>query len=128
MSAEEWKRNSIGQRYRQIGNVTEYAPTVVTSEGEVYQDTVEETLRRLKHSNKQDQKEMTGRICPFRDAVERGQKECVRDCAFYAEAGCLLSGSSGRETKGKSCPFRRTCDEKCALYCNGCALNLKGRE
>ena len=104
-----------GRRYREFGNSREYEPDYLFSSG-----------KRSGLKEKQLQKEE--KRCPFRSMVN---DRCNREqCAFFVQtkACCVLAiwGSDPvRDTAGAKCPInreRRVCDNKCALYKNGCMI------
>ena len=67
----------------------------------------------------------TGKRCPFHhDAYVNQNIPCQKDCALFCGDSCALAAYPGKvNTAGKSCPFRRKCDDSCALYKGaGCSL------
>lgn len=126
----EWMYDEFGKKYRKVGGMIEYAPTVTIDGIEIYQDELEEFNRNRKESmerNRQEennriQQRHTGKICPL-NRFASFQPDCKTDCALYRPTGCAMKRTEPlADTKGKPCPFMRTCQEQCALYCQGCTL------
>lgn len=127
----EWQRDQWGRKYRKIGNMIEYAPTVTIDGIEVYQDELEEfnaNRRAAMEKNRQAENERLKaknaprKICPLQDPLHF-QSQCRTDCAMYTETGCALKHrKAAADTKGKHCPYMRTCQECCALYDQGCTI------
>lgn len=129
-AASEWQYDKLGRKYRRVGNSIEYAPTVTVDGIEVYQDELEEHHRRnkeaaqrfLEEEQRKAQKLDTGKICPLQDPLHIATK-CRTDCAFYTDTGCIMKRRPAQDdTKGKRCPYMRTCQESCALYDQGCTI------
>ena len=112
----EWKRDENGRLYREFGNnCREYETDYIF------------TGKRETKKDKEQQEQNTMR-CPFRSMIN---DRCTREqCAFFVQSKscCVLAAlASGpvHDTAGKKCPInreRRFCDNKCALYKNGCMV------
>jgi len=74
--------------------------------------------------NQQQRANETGKRCPFHpDAHVNQNVPCKKDCALYVGDSCALAARKAlTDTRGRSCPFRRRCDDSCALYAGGCSL------
>ena len=128
--APVWQYDKWGKKYRKIGNCIEYAPTVTVDGIEVYQDELEEHNRRNREAKKRMQEEenrrmqqqATGKVCPLQDPLHF-QTKCRTDCAMYTPTGCTMKHRPAQaDTKGRPCPYMRTCQECCALYDQGCTI------
>lgn len=131
----EWQeeRNAFGgvRRYRIVGGgVKEYEMMVIIDGIEIPQSQVEDYHRRkkeaeqaLKEANEREARLHTSKTCPFKDGLNT---ECLTDCALYGKTACALTMKEtppDKDTSGGNCPiYRRQCNEKCALYFNGCGL------
>ena len=126
---ETWQYDEHGKKYRMVGNIKEYCPTVTIDGIEVYQDEVEEFHRRnreameaqRKQQNELIQQKITGKVCPF-NFYSGFETPCKTDCALYRPTGCAMKRGSAQDTQGKPCPFLRVCSPQCALYDHGCTL------
>lgn len=75
--------------------------------------------------NQQQRANETGRFCPFHpDAHVNSNIPCRKNCALYMDNSCALAARPGKvNTSGRPCPFRRKCDDSCALFRGaGCTL------
>lgn len=142
----EWQVDKNGQRYRMIGNIKEYAPTIHTGHsGTVYVDDLPEINRRRKEREEQQRKQEnearaaaeTGRVCPFKEGRNQPHTKCEKSCVFYSDTACVFASMDiqpTRGTKGIDCIIaRKHCGEACAMYNHGCTLTetlktLKGRK
>lgn len=130
----EWQRDEHGKKYRMIGHVKEYEPTVMIDGIEVYASELEEfNARRRAATNARIEAEKHAaataparRSCPFLDGLNT---DCMRDnCAFYVAGSCTFARIAERpatDTQGKKCALNRynkLCNADCALYKNGCIL------
>lgn len=119
------------RRFRMIGNVKEYEPTVSIGGLEIPQSDLEEYRRREKAQKAAQRekelkaaKEKDPRRCPFKggNTLTCGNAKC----ALYTDDGCVLAKIVGRaaaNTAGRACPFSTClCSSDCALYKNGCVL------
>lgn len=101
-----------GKRYREVGRgCFEYAPTLVTSAGEVPMGTV--IYKKMQEEPPAQKKD-----CPFQSGL---YPRCTEDCSFYENGKC----KPGTAQTGKRCPFpaRLACGDTCAMYENGrCGL------
>ena len=130
----EWKIDECGNRYRMVGNIKEYAPTIHTANfGTVYVDDLPELNRRYQEQEEQRRKQEnevmaaadTGRVCPFKVGRNQMHVKCEKSCAFYADAACAFASMDTqptRDTKGMDCIIARKCNEICAMYNHGCTL------
>lgn len=116
----EWQIDENGRYYRQIGNCKEYAPEFTFAH--VTRDKEREDRERLE-AQAREAKRHTGKECPFKNGLNA---ECLTECPLYGKTACALSMAEeppGTETKGGNCPiYRKQCNERCALYSNGCGL------
>ena len=130
----EWQTevNQYGgtRRYRMVGNIKEYEPTVTINGIEVPQSELAafhernkaQTAAQIEASKRAAQTQKTY-ACPFNG----GNHSCKREkCALYGGDGCTLAQIAARattDTAGKSCPFSPyTCRADCGLYKSGCVL------
>lgn len=107
-----------GKRYREVGRgCIEYAPTIVTSAGEVPMGTV--IYKKMQEEPPAQRKD-----CPFQGGL---YPRCTEDCSFYENGKC----KPGTATAGKRCPLpaHLTCGNTCAMYENGrCTLFCSRKE
>lgn len=142
----EWKVDEHGKRYREVGGIIEYAPTIHTAHsGTVYLDDLQEINRRRIEREEQQRKQEnaaraaadTGRICPFKEGRNQPHTKCEKFCVFYEDTACALASMDiqpTRDTKDVTCIIaRKRCGGACAMYNHGCTLietvkALKGRK
>ncbi len=113
--AGQWQIDEKGRKYRQIGNIKEYA-----QERHFANSCAGQALERK--CREAEQAKLTGKSCPFKGAAF---SKCLTDCALYGAKGCILAmqEQDTRDTKGAYCALHKTpCNEACALYGNGCGL------
>ena len=78
--------------------------------------------QRLQQKKQREEELRTGQYCPFNDPMN-GLHACKKDCALYGADGCAMKRRDAeQDTKGRPCPFLRSCSPDCALYDNGCTL------
>ena len=97
-----------GKRYREVGRgCIEYAPTIVTSAGEVPAGTVI-------HKRMQEEPTAQRKDCPFKGGI---YPRCTDDCTFLVGDMC----KPGTAQSGKRCPLpaRLTCGDSCMMYKDG---------
>ena len=121
MNGGGWKLDENGRYYRMIGShCKEYATEYTFAYPERNKEKEE---RERKEALEQEAKKHTGRECPFKSGLN---VECLTECALYGNAACILSMKEKppcKDTIGGDCPiYRKKCNEKCALYINGCGL------
>ena len=102
-----------GKRYREFGRgCREYAPTLVTSAGEVPMGTV--IYKKMQGEPTAQRKD-----CPFQGGL---YPRCTEDCSFSDDnGGCKF----GKPQTGKRCPLpaHLTCSDSCMMYKDGrCAI------
>lgn len=130
----EWQeeRDPYGnvRRYRMLGPIKEYEPTIIVNGIEIPQRELEDFNRRSKERAAAQSAQIRraapaqkSYICPFTG----GNHACRRDkCALYTGRGCTLAQiatTAARDTAGKSCPFSPySCRNDCSLYKTGCVL------
>ena len=135
----EWKVDpKTGQRYRDVGKMREYEPTIVIDGIEIPQSQLADFHKRRKEAEERRKAEALEaaknrpepRSCPF---ITNGcSTACKREgCNIFLKGKCSIatiadaSGVEIEETpaKGKKCPFSiyGRCDG-CALYNKGCAV------
>ena len=114
--AGQWQIDEQGRKYRHIGNIKEYA-----QERHFANSCAGQALERK--AREAEQAKLTGKSCPFKGAAF---SKCLTDCALYGKTACALTMKEtppDKDTSGGNCPiYRRQCNEKCALYFNGCGL------
>lgn len=129
-AAPEWQYDQWGKKYRKVGHMIEYAPTVTIDGVEIYQDELEDFHKRNKEVQqkwqeeeaKKEQQKRTDKICPLQDPLHI-QKKCSTDCAMYTATGCAMKRRKATaDTEGKPCPYMRQCKADCALYDQGCTI------
>lgn len=102
-----------GKRYREVGRgCIEYAPTLVTSAGEV-------PIGTVIYKKMQEEPPAQRKDCPFQGGLYPQCKE--DDCAFFKGGKC----KPGAAQAGRRCPFpaHLTCGDTCTMYKNGrCGL------
>ena len=130
LAEAEWQWDEQAHKhYRMLGKgAKEYAPTVT-----VHGMEIENIGDNLKKANEAFRKKQEGiesvkvdtqqktNLCPFNSTATLGAV-CGPDCALYGPTGCRMKKTAQKETKGQTCPFMRQCNEKCAMYDNGCTL------
>lgn len=108
-----------GKRYREVGRgCIEYAPTLVTSAGEV-------PIGTVIYKKMQEEPTVQRKDCPFSGSLYPKCKE--DDCVFFKGGKCR----PGMAAAGKLCPLpaRLTCGDACAVYMNGrCTLFCSRKE
>ena len=116
----EWQVDEHGQRFRKIGDIIEYEmefafPHVTRDEGKEAQE--------RKEAQEKENRLHTGKDCPFMGGLNT---ECLTDCALYGKTACALAMKEtppNKDTSGRKCPiYGKKCNERCALYFNGCGL------
>lgn len=106
----EWQIDEHGQRFRQVGK------------GCVEYEMEFDHPHIIEKSAPPPPDDRTGKECPFNQAATM-ERPCRTSCALYRPTGCAMQRrEAAQDTKGKNCPFLRTCTENCALYSHGCAL------
>ena len=131
----EWQVDENGKRYRMVGSIKEFAPTIQTAHsGTVYVDDLPEINRRRKEREAQELKQRheaiaaaeTGRVCPFKEGRNQPHTKCEKLCSFYADTACVFASMDiqpMRDTKDMDCIIaRKRCGEACAMYNHGCTL------
>lgn len=135
----EWKVDpKTGQRYRDIGHIREYEPTITINGLEIPQSQLADYHRRQKEAEERRKAEQAEafknrpepRSCPF---ITNGcSTACKREgCNIFLKGKCsiaTIADASGVEieeapAKNSKCPFSiyGRC-KGCALFNNGCAL------
>ena len=98
-----------GKRYREVGRgCIEYAPTLVTSAGEV-------PIGTVIYKKMQDEPTAQRKDCLFQGGLYPQCKE--DDCAFFKGGKC----KPGTVSAGKRCPLpaHLTCSDSCMMYKDG---------
>ena len=107
-----------GKRYREVGRgCIEYAPTLVTSAGEV-------PIGTVIYKKMQEEPPAQRKDCPFQGGL---YPRCTEDCSFYKNGKC----KPGTAQAGKRCPLpaHLICGDTCAMYENGrCTLFCSRKE
>lgn len=115
-----WEVDKNGKRFRKVGNCIEYEMEYTFPR--IKKDPEKES-QALKEANEREARLHTSKTCPFKDGLNT---ECLTDCALYGKTACALTMKEtppDKDTSGGNCPiYRRQCNEKCALYFNGCGL------
>ena len=137
----EWQEevNAYGgvKRFRMIGQIKEYEPTITINGLEIPQSQLEEYHRRQKEAEERRKaaeleawkNRPPARSCPFANGCNN---TCMREqCKIFYDGQCSIAtvaDAAGVEieeepAKGKKCPFSiyGKC-EGCALYNHGCAI------
>ena len=135
----EWKVDpKTGQRYRDIGHIREYEPTITINGLEIPQSQLADYHRRQKEAEERRKAEQAEafknrpepKSCPF---ITNGcSTACKREnCNIFLKGKCsiaTIADASGVEieeapAKGSKCPFSiyGRC-QGCALYNKGCAI------
>lgn len=130
----EWQTevNAFGgvHRYRMVGNVKEYEPTVTIDGIDIPESQVEDYNRRRKEqaaAQIEQNRRAAAQAAPLYSCPFKGANNCTREkCALYVGRGCALARIAERataDTDGKACPFSPySCRKTCGLYKNGCVL------
>lgn len=132
----EWQieTNPFGgtRRFRMLGNIKEYEPTVRIDGIDVPQSELEEFHQRRREAEERQRAAATASvmdrpkgICPFKMAKNELNVACERECAFFGGTSCVLAVTVTqpfRDTQGKPCPVVGKCRADCTLYANGCKL------
>ena len=134
----EWKVDpKTGQRYRDVGKMREYEPTIVIDGIEIPQSQLADFHRRRKEAEERRKAEALEaaknrpepRSCPFSNGCNN---TCKREgCKIFLKGKCsiaTIADASGVEieeapAKGSKCPLSiyGNC-QSCALFNHGCAL------
>ena len=134
----EWKVDpKNGQRYRDIGHIREYEPTITINGLEIPQSQLADYHRRQKEAEERRKAEQAEafknrpepKSCPFATGCNT---TCKREgCNIFLKGKCSIatiadaSGVEIEETPAKNskCPFSiyGRC-QGCALYNKGCAI------
>lgn len=139
----EWQEevNAYGgvKRFRMIGQIKEYEPTITINGLEIPQSQLEDYHRRQKEAAERRKAEQAEALknrpepksCPFSSG---NNNTCTREkCSLFLKGKCaiaILADAHGAEqteqtdqTQAAKCPFSiyGRC-KGCALYNNGCAI------
>lgn len=119
---DEWLTDEQGRRYRMIGPVKEYEPTIRINGVDIPKSELEARPRQAASPVKVAA--APAPFCPFGSGLTN---ECRVSCALYTVHGCsigyLVDRAPSVDTQGKSCPFSPyKCRPDCGLYHKGCAL------
>lgn len=132
----EWKVDpKTGQRYRDIGHIREYEPTITINGLEIPQSQLADYHKRQKEAEERRKaaeleaakNRPVTKYCPLSSAMNNA---CKREgCNFFLKGQCalaILADATGAEIEGKptgKCPMSiyGRC-QSCALYNNGCAI------
>ena len=124
------------KRFRMIGHIKEYEPTITINGLEIPQSQLEDYHRRQKEAEERRKAEALEaaknrpepKSCPFSDGCNN---TCKREgCPLFLKGKCaiaILADAHGAEqteqTQATKCPFSiyGRC-KGCALYNNGCAI------
>ena len=136
---EEVNANGGGKRFRMIGQIKEYEPTITINGLEIPQSQLEDYHRRQKEAAERRKAEALEaaknrpepKSCPFSSG---NNNTCWREkCSLFLKGKCaiaILADAHGTEqtdqteqTQATKCPFSiyGRC-KGCALYNNGCAI------
>ena len=123
--APEWEIDEHGRKFRRIGNVKEYMPTI-RIDGVEIENTPEAVRafneRRNAATQAQTPTADTGKTCPLYLRSPMKQN-CKTTCALFCGSFCALAARPAPvDTVGKPCPFMGACNPSCALYRGGCTL------
>lgn len=134
----EWKVDpKTGQRYRDVGKMREYEPTIIIDGIEVPESQLADFHKRRKEAEERRkaaeleawENRPEPKSCPF---VNGCNTTCKREgCTLFLKGKCsiaTIADASGVEieeapAKGSKCPFSiyGRC-QGCALYNKGCAI------
>lgn len=104
----EWLTDKNGKRYRKIGNIIEYEPEIMTTNGSIPMSMIGEEVKT------EPIKKEKFMLCPFKDLLQ-----CSPKCVFRSGDQCTFG--QHKEKPGTICPFSgMTCSQNCALYDQGC--------
>ena len=124
------------KRFRMIGHIKEYEPTITINGLEIPQSQLEDYHRRQKEAAERRKAEQAAALrnrpepksCPFATGCNN---TCTREkCSLFLKGKCaiaILADAHGTEqtdqTQAAKCPFSiyGRC-KGCALYNNGCAI------
>lgn len=121
-TAGGWEVDKYGKRFRKVGNCIEHE--MEFSFPQTKKDP-EKARRELQKAQEREAKRHTGKDCPFKNGINT---ECIKACALYGNTVCTLTAKEtppDNKTSGKDCPlnvYSKKCNEKCALYFNGCGI------
>lgn len=121
------------KRFRMIGHIKEYEPTITINGLEIPQSQLADYHRRQKEAEQARREAEKNRPappprknCPLADGMNTDCKN--EKCALYLN-GCTLARLTDRPpakaTEGLQCPFSKynyKCRTDCALYKGGCTL------
>lgn len=118
-----WQIDEQGRRFREVGDIREYYPTIRVHGVEVEYDPEKGVMGRARFVDATKKKKEIP--CPFRG-------KCRTDCARYTADGCGLATGAAPTVKMK-CPLGSKtnaflCQEDCALWnlCNAKNSNSGG--
>ncbi len=127
--AEYNEVDKYGRRFRKVGNCIEYEPEINGLPRSTFFASQKAQKVRDEENRKREAEAMqamqTHRECPFKHGKNNVHTSCEKDCTFYDGDGCVLAGTPNKpttDTNGKDCPIARKCNERCAMYADGCKL------
>ena len=133
----EWKVDpKTGQRYRDIGHIREYEPTITINGLEIPQSQLADYHRRQKEAEERRKAEALEaaknrpepRSCPF---ITNGcSTACKREgCKIFTGEKCalaIIADATGVEIEETPAKDKRKCPFSIYGHCEGCALYNKG--
>ena len=133
----EWKVDpKNGQRYRDIGHIREYEPTITINGLEIPQSQLADYHRRQKEAEERRKAEQAEafknrpepKSCPF---ITNGcSTACKREnCKIFTGEKCalaIIADATGVEIEETPAKDKRKCPFSIYGHCEGCALYNKG--
>ena len=125
----EWQVDETGRRFRMIGPIKEWEPTITVGGIEIPQSQIaahnasmkDQAAARIAKEKATARKAPTHGRCPFSSGMVQS---CRDTCALFTPDGCGLvyKGITG-QIAGKRCPFSPyPCSAGCELYNDGCTI------
>ena len=127
--AEYNETDQYGRHYRKIGNCIEYEPEINGMPRSVFFASQKAQKEQDAENRKREAAEQaaarTGKECPFKVGRNNVKCSCEKSCAFYADTACIfarMDTPATKDTKDMDCIIARKCNERCAMYNQGCTL------
>ena len=132
----EWKVDpKTGQRYRDVGKMREYEPTIVIDGIEIPQSQLADYHKRQKEAEERRKAEQAEafknrpepKSCPFATGCNT---TCKREgCKIFTGEKCalaIIADATGVEIEETPAKDKRKCPFSIYGHCEGCALYNKG--
>lgn len=127
--AEYNEVDQYGRHFRKVGNCIEYEPEINGIPRSVFFASQKAQKKQDEERRKREAEEMaaaqTGKECPFKVGRNNVKCSCEKSCAFYQDTACIfarMDRPATRDTKDMDCIIARKCNERCAMYNQGCTL------